>query len=94
MKKILVVLLTICIPLSLVIVVLQSSRYVILEREIRDYNKAQYEIIEENKKKISGISILSRPQRIEKIAIEELKMRKANSPEILRIEITRSKNDG
>ncbi len=94
MKKISAIVLTLCIPLLLFAVVLQSSRYVSIEREIKDYNKEQFKIIEDNKKKISGISILSRPERIEKIAVEELKMRKAASPEILRIEIMGRENGG
>lgn len=53
--------------------VLQSSRYTSVERGLADYNKEQSKIIDENKKKISGISILSKPERIERIAVEELK---------------------
>ena len=51
-------------------------------------------IKEENKKKISGISILSKPERIERIAVEELKMRKALSAEILRVSISKENKDG
>lgn len=94
MKNISAVVITLFIPILLFLVVLQSSKYISVEREIKDYDKEQFKVIEDNKKKISGISILSRPERIEKIAVEELKMRKALSPEILRIEITGRKNDG
>lgn len=94
MKKISAIVLTLCIPLLLFAVVLQSSRYVSIEREIKDYNKEQFKIIEDNKKKISGISILSKPERIEKIAVEELKMRKALSSEILRVSISKENKDG
>lgn len=94
MKKIFAIVLTLLIPFLLFAVVLQSSRYVSVERELNDYDKEQFRIIEENKIKISGISILSKPERIEKIATEELKMRKAMSAEILRIEITKGKNGG
>ncbi len=91
MKKIIAIVLTLFIPLLLFLVVLQSSRYYTVEREMKDYDGEQMKIIEENKRKISGISILSKPERIEKIATEELKMRKALSPEILRIEISKEK---
>ncbi|UTC65889.1 MULTISPECIES: cell division protein FtsL [unclassified Treponema] len=94
MKKMLAVLLTLLIPIFLFMVVLQSSRYVSVERDLADYNKEQAKIIEENKKKISGISILSKPERIEKIAVEELKMRKALSGEILRVSISKENKDG
>lgn len=94
MKKIFAVVLTLMIPLLLFLVVLQSSRYVSVERELSDYNKEQARIVEENKNKISGISILSKPERIEKIAVEELKMRKAFSAEILRVSISKENKDG
>jgi len=61
---------------------------------LADYNKEQSKIIDENKKKISGISILSKPERIERIAVEELKMRKALSAEILRVSISKENKDG
>ena len=94
MKKILAVLFTLFIPLFLFAVVLQSSRYPSVERDLADYNKEQSKIIDENKKKISGISILSKPERIERIAVEELKMRKALSAEILRVSISKENKDG
>ena len=94
MKKLSAVALTLLIPLLLFAVVLQSSRYVSVEREIRDYDREQFKLIEENKRKISGISILSKPERIEKIAVEELGMRKALSAEILRIEISKERRGG
>ncbi len=90
MKKFLAVLFTVLIPCLLFAVVLQTARYSRVEREIRDYDREQFRLIEKNKRKISGIAYLSRPERIEKIAIEELKMRKALSQEILRIEISKS----
>ncbi|AIN94923.1 cell division protein FtsL [Treponema putidum] len=94
MKKIFAIVLTLLIPLLLFLIVLQSSRYVSVERELADYNKEQARIVEENKNKISGISILSKPERIEKIAVEELKMRKALSGEILRVSISKENKDG
>lgn len=94
MKKIGAVVLTLLIPFLLFAVVLQSSRYASVEREMNDYDREQFKLIEANKRKISGISILSKPERIEKIAVEELKMRKALSAEILRIEISKEKQGG
>lgn len=94
MKKITAFFLTLSIPLLLFLTVWQSSRYTNIERELRDYDKEQYRLIEENKRKISGISILLRSERIEKIAVEQLNMRKALSSEILRIEIGKEKSGG
>ena len=90
MKNIVAILLTLAIPFFLFISVWQSSRHAKIERELADYDKEQYRLIEENKRKISGIAILLRNERIEKIAINSLKMRKADSQEILRIELEKS----
>ncbi len=96
MKKFLAVLFTVLIPCFLFAVVLQTARYSRVEQEVRDYDREQFRLIEKNKSLISGIAVLARPERIEKIAVEELNMRKALSQEILRIEISKSNrgNDG
>ncbi|MGP1576335.1 MAG: cell division protein FtsL [Treponema sp.] len=87
MKYICAVLITFLIPSMLLLTVRQAWAYNALEREITAYNEEQHRLISENKRKISGISVLSKPQRIEKIAIEELEMRKAYSSEIIRISL-------
>ena len=48
-------------------------------------------MIAANKRQISAISILSKPQRIEKIAVEELGMHKADSSQIIRISLDTEK---
>ena len=55
------------------------------------YDDEQNRLIAENKRKISAISILSKPQRIEKIAVEELDMQKADSSQIIRISLDKEK---
>ena len=89
MKKIIAFLLTLSIPCFLLLNVWQSSRCINKEKVRIDYDKEQYRLIEENKRKISGIAILLRNERIEKIAKNYLNMRKANSDEIIRIEFDR-----
>ena len=49
--------------------------------------KKQIELVEQNRKLISDISVLSSSERIEKIAEGELGMRKANTEDIVRVEI-------
>jgi cell division protein FtsL len=44
-------------------------------------------LIESNKALVTDISVLSSSERIEKIAVEELGMRKATSDEIVRVSI-------
>lgn len=87
MRNVVAILLTLAIPFFLFISVWQSSRYSGLERALSDYNKEQYRLIEENKRKISGIAILLRNERIEKIATNSFGMVKADSSDILRIEL-------
>lgn len=93
MRNIVAILLTLGIPFFLFISVWQSSRHSRLERTLSDYDKEQYRLIEENKRKISGIAILLRNERIEKIATDSFGMRKADSGEILRIELEKKLSD-
>lgn len=90
MRVVVAVLLTLGIPFFLFVGVWQSSRYANVEKSVVDYDREQYRLIEENKRKISGIAILLRNERIEKIAENSLNMQKASSDKIVRIEIERS----
>ena len=91
MKHFLAFILTISIPCLFFFTVKQSQVYNALEREVNAYNDEQNRLIAENKRKISAISILSKPQRIEKIAVEELNMQKADSSQIIRISLDKEK---
>ena len=70
---------TFLIPVLLVFQAFQSYRYKKLSAEIKTLEKKQVELVEQNRKLISDISVLSSSERIEKIAEEELGMRKANT---------------
>jgi len=91
MKQLLALILTVSIPCLFFFTVKQSQVYNTLEREVNAYNDEQNRLITENKRKISAISILSKPQRIEKIAVEELDMHKADSSQIIRIALDKEK---
>ena len=91
MKRLAALILTVSIPYLFFLTVKQSQVYNALEREVNAYNDEQNRIIAENKRKISAISILSKPQRIEKIAVEELNMQKADSSQIIRISLDKEK---
>lgn len=86
-RKFLAVLMTIAIPLMLILTVLQSARYISLQNVLRDYQEKEEELISGNAKKISAIAILTSPERIEKIAEEDLEMRKAKPSEIIRVSL-------
>ncbi len=81
------VLLALGIPLMLSGGVWQSFRYSRLETEIRNMEKEQYSVIQDNNRMISGITVLSTPERIERVAVQDLSMRKARPEEIMRIEL-------
>ncbi len=87
MKKIAALLMTIAIPVMLFAGVWQTARYTRIERELREMERQQTELVVMNRRLISGISVLSSPERIEKVAILELGMRKALPSEITRIEL-------
>lgn len=88
---ILVCIFTISIPALLILYSLQAKRYTDLEKNIRDLEQKQLQLIEENKKIVSEISVLSSSDRIEQYAVEELGMHKAESEEIVRVEMTGEK---
>ena len=52
-----------------------------------ELEQVQKDLIESNKALVTDISVLSSSERIEKIAVEQLGMRKATSDEIVRVSI-------
>lgn len=77
------------IPMLLVLNARQAERYRDLKNEIISLEKKQEDLINENKKLISDITVLSSADRIEKIAEEDLGMKKADSGDIIRLEVNK-----
>lgn len=92
-KKILLCLLALGIPVLLYLYAIQARRYTDLERDLRNLERKQSELIEQNKKLVSDISVLSSADRIEKMAVEELGMHKAEAEDIVRVEMTGEKKN-
>lgn len=90
-KIILFSLFAITIPLMLGLYAYQAKRYLDLTKEIQELEYKQEKLIEDNKKLVSEISVLSNAERIEKIAVEELGMHKAEKDDIIRVEMTGEK---
>jgi cell division protein FtsL len=88
--------LALTLPLFLGISVRQSRKYAALQREVGSLEVIQEEWIESNKRLIAGITLLSSPDRIERIAAEELGLTRKQPEEILqiRIENNRGRIDG
>ena len=78
---------TLLIPGILCLYAKKKKKYTDLTKEIAELELKQEQLIEENKKLISDISLLSSPERIEKIATEELGMHKAENEDIIRVEM-------
>ena len=71
--------------------VVRKTRNADLYKEVTALEKKQEELIEQNKRLVGDISLLSGSDRIEKIASEELGMHKAEKEDIVRIEMNGDK---
>lgn len=79
------------IPVMLILYGLQAKKYKDLTKEVVELERKQEKLIEENKRIVSEISVLANAERIEKIAVEELGMHKAEAEDIVRVEMTGEK---
>jgi cell division protein FtsL len=75
------------IPLAIFGVVLQAERCDYLREDIRGLEKAQAEKAQESKRLIAGIAALRAPDRIAKIAEEDLGLKKQRPVEVLRLRL-------
>lgn len=89
-NRILMYVSAVAIPLLLILATVQARSYEKLKKEVEALEDRQVELVEENRKLISGISVLSSSQRIQKIAEDELGMHRAESDEIVRVEMKNS----
>ena len=87
--KIFTIVCAILVPLLFALNAMQAARYMKIQNEVKALEQKQVELVEENKRLITDISLLSSGERIGKIAEEELGMRKAESEEIVRVEMRR-----
>ena len=81
--------LALAIPALLFLNGVQSRKFRALKGEVVELEKKQQRLVEENKKLITEISVLSSSDRIESIAENDLGMRRAQSDEIVRVEMRR-----
>lgn len=88
-KTIFYIVVAVMIPGLLILNAMQAERYMKIQREVEELEKKQIQLVEENKKLITDISLLSSAQRIGNIAENELEMHKAETEEIVRVEMTR-----
>ena len=81
--------LALAIPALLFLNGVQSRKFRTLKGEVTELERKQQKLVEENKKLITEISVLSSSDRIEDIAENDLGMRRALSDEIVRVEMRR-----
>lgn len=84
-------LLALSIPGLLILNAVQSKKFKEQEDSVLELEEKQFEFVEQNKKLITEIGVLSSSDRIEKVAENELGMRKAESNEIVRVEMRNKK---
>jgi cell division protein FtsL len=82
------------IPLFLGLLVWQSNRYQNLSKELVRLEQWQEEWVESNKKLVADIAEYSSPDRIEKIAKNQLGLRKIRPENLLQVNITGGKGNG
>ncbi|MDR2702186.1 MAG: septum formation initiator family protein [Spirochaetaceae bacterium] len=87
-RRILLYVMVLAVPAFLGFTAWQSARYADLERELFRMEKTQEEWVEANKRLIAGITILSSPDRIERIARDDLGLHKKRPEDVLQISIS------
>ncbi|MFP4115205.1 MAG: hypothetical protein ACOC2Y_08805 [Spirochaetota bacterium] len=93
MKRPLVAFMIILVPVLLFANVVQAFRYGRLERRIGELEDEQRELIEENKRAILALSVLTSPHRIGMLAEETLDLERISPEDITRLETPRSRED-
>ena len=91
MKLVLLCLGALSIPALLILDAVQARKYADLTDQVKQLESKQQELVEENKKLITDISLLSGTDRIESLAEGELGMRKAETDEIIGVEMKAKK---
>lgn len=90
-KTLFICLVALAIPSLLILNGIQARKYKELRDSVKELEEKQVKLVEENKKLITDITLLSSSDRIEKIATEELNMKEAQSDEIVRVEMQNKK---
>jgi cell division protein FtsL len=75
------------VPVFLGIAVWQSIRYAELDRNARRLEAVQEDWVENNRKLIAGIAVLSSSSRISQVAIHDLRLTKMQPENVLQVRI-------
>lgn len=91
MRRPLIALLALLVPILLFANVLQAFRYGTLERRVRELEQEQTALIEENKRAILAISVLTSPRRVGELAENELGLERIGPESVTRLETARER---
>jgi cell division protein FtsL len=75
------------VPVFLGLAVWQSFRYAELDRNVRRLEAVQEDWVENNKKLIAGIAVLSSSSRISQVAVHDLRLTKVKPENVLQVRI-------
>ena len=87
MKKAVITVLVVFVPVLLFLNVWQSYRYWEVEREIRDLEKVQVELFQKNKLAVAGIGYLRSPYVVDDVARNVLGLEKAGAGRVIHVRI-------
>ena len=75
------------IPIFLGVAAWQSVRYTELDSNIRRLEAVQEDWVENNKKMIAGVAVLSSSSRVEQVAVHDLGLSKIRPEDVLQVRI-------
>ena len=93
MKRVLSVVIILSVPLFLLATVRQTARFQVLRAEAQHLENLQKDWIEQNRKLLTSISVLSARARVDEAARRQLRLSPVSPEGILRIKI-QGKGDG
>ena len=86
MRRSIVVLLILLVPVLLFANVFQAFRYGRLEQQVEQLEREQLALIEENKRAILAITVLTSPRRVGELAEDVLDLERISTEEITRLQ--------
>ncbi len=85
MRRFLLAVSALLVPLLLFLNIWQGYRYERMRQEVSRLEEEQKNRLEDNKRLLAGIAVLSSPARIEKIAREDLGLKRLDPRRLLRV---------
>lgn len=85
MKRILISLALLSVPVLMMLQVLQGYRYAVAVEKMDELEDVQQDRLEENKRILAGIAVYDAPTRIYQVAEESLGLVEADSKDVLQV---------